>query len=143
MTQRWFPDDAPTPAANDETRPFWEAAREHRLVFQRCSACKTWRHPPSPICPSCQSFDATWDEVPGTGTVFSYAVVHTPHHPSLRGSIPYACVLVEIDGTDGAVRFLSNLVDTPVESVAVGQRVEVAWEDMSDQLTVPRFRPTA
>lgn len=140
MTERWFPDDAPTPAASDETRPFWDAAREHRLVFQRCTACRTWRHPPAALCPACQSFDVAWEEVAGTGTVFSYAIVHQPHHPSLAPLLPYACVLVEIDGADG-LRFLCNLVDVPVESVAVGMPVEVTWEDMSSELTVPRFRP--
>ncbi len=139
MTTRWFPDATPSPAADAETRPFWEACREHRLVVQRCAACGTWRHPPRPVCAACASFDTTWDEVPGTGSVATYTVVHQALHPALRDVVPYVVVLVELDGTGGA-RLASNLVGSPPEAVAVGARVEVAWEDMGAELTVPRFQ---
>lgn len=140
VSERWFPDDAPSPAANEFTRPFWDGCREHRLTLPRCSACGHRRAPYRVLCPACRSFDHTWDAVPGTGTVFTYAVVHQPHHPSLRGVVPYVAALVELDGTDG-LRFLSNVVGTDPAAVQVGMAVRVAWEDMSDELSVPRFRP--
>jgi uncharacterized OB-fold protein len=136
---RWFPDAMPSPAADAETRPFWEACRERRLVVQRCASCGTWRHPPRPVCPTCASAETTWEEVPGTGTIYSYAVVHQALHPALREHVPYGVVLVTLDGTDG-VRLASNLVGSPAEAAAVDARVAVAWEDMSPELTLPRFR---
>ena len=52
MTERWFPDEMPTPAASAETMGWWEAAADHRLVVQRCTACNATRHPPGPLCPA-------------------------------------------------------------------------------------------
>lgn len=139
MTERWFPDAMPAPAVTDDTRPFFEAALEHRLVIQRCASCGTHRHPPRPLCPYCHSFAAAWTEVPGTGTLFTYAVVHQPLMPALVDVVPYVVAMVELDGT-GGTRLTSNLVDAPLDSLGAGLPVEVTWEDMSPSLTLPRFR---
>ena len=140
MTARWFPDAMPRPAVNEDTRPFFEAARDHRLVVQRCRSCGTHRHPPRPVCATCGSFEALWEEVSGRGTLFTWSVVHQPFHPALREAVPYVVAIVELEGT-GGTRFTSNLVDAGPEHLVVGQPVEVAWEEMGPDLTLPRFRP--
>jgi uncharacterized protein len=140
VTERWFPDEMPMPAVNAETVGWWEAAAHHRLVVQRCDACGQTRHPPGPVCPHCRSSAAQWLTVPGTGTVYTYSVVHQAFIPSLQDKIPYVVVAVELDGASGA-RMVSNLVDVETEEVTVGMPVEVAWEDMGPELAVPRFRP--
>jgi uncharacterized OB-fold protein len=139
MTERWFPDAMPSPAVTDDTRPFFDAALEHRLVIQRCASCGIHRHPPRPLCPYCHSFAAAWTEVPGTGTLFTYAVVHQPLLPALVDVVPYVVAIVELDGT-GGTRLSSNLVEAPLDSLRAGLSVEVTWEDMSPSLTLPRFR---
>lgn len=138
MSTRWFPDAMPRPAVTDDTRPFFEAARAHQLVVQRCSGCGRWRHPPRPLCPHCHSFDAEWTEVSGDGTVFSYSFVHQPFTPALRAVVPYTVAIIELEGTDGT-RMASNLVDVPAEQIRAGLPVRVVWEDMSPELTLPRF----
>ncbi len=140
MTDRWFPDGMPLPHATPDTAGFWEAARHHRLVVQRCTACGEFRHPPGPICPRCASFDLAWEEVSGRGTVFTFTVGRQPFLPVLRDALPYVIAVVELDGT-GGTRMISNVVDAPVDDVHVGMAVEVAWEDMGPELTIPRFRP--
>ncbi|MGE0877778.1 MAG: Zn-ribbon domain-containing OB-fold protein [Acidimicrobiia bacterium] len=140
MSGRWFPDSVPSPSATERTKPFWDAAREHRLVVLRCASCGEFRHPPRPICPYCASFDATWTDVAGTGTVFTFSVVYQPFHPSFKEVLPYVIAHVELDGT-GGTRILSNIVDIDPEAVVVGLPVEVVFEDMSAELSVPRFRP--
>jgi uncharacterized protein len=139
MTQRWFPDEMPMPAANAETVGWWEAAAGHRLVVQRCTACGRTRHPPGPVCPGCRSSASEWSALAGTGTVYTYTVVRQAFIPSLQDKIPYVVIAVELDGASGA-RLVSNLVDAEVEEVTVGMPVEVAWEDMGPELAVPRFR---
>jgi uncharacterized OB-fold protein len=140
MTERWFPDEMPMPAANAHTMGWWEAAAAHRLVVQRCTACGATRHPPGPVCPVCRSLASEWSELAGTGTVYTYTVVRQAFIASLHDKIPYVVVAVELDGAGGA-RMVSNLVDTLPEEVVVGMPVEVAWEDMGPELAVPRFRP--
>ena len=134
MTERWFPDSMPLPAANAETLPWWEAAREHRLVAQRCMACGALRHPPGPRCPSCSASESDWQELSGRGVVYTYTVVHQQFVPA---DVPYVVVAVELDE---GVRMVSNLVDASADEVRIGQRVDVAWEDMGPALALPRFR---
>jgi uncharacterized OB-fold protein len=134
MSERWFPDTMPLPAANAETLPWWEAAREHRLVAQRCTACGTLRHPPGPLCPSCSSVDSQWQELSGRGSVYTFTVVHQQFVPA---DVPYVVVAVDLDE---GIRMVSNLVDASPEGVAIGQRVELVWEDMGPALSLPRFR---
>ena len=140
MTERWFPDEMPMPAANAETIGWWEAAANHRLVVQRCTQCGATRHPPGPVCPRCRAMTSEWATVPGTGTVFTYTVVRQAFIPSLSDKLPYIVIAVELDGAHG-VRMVSNLVDVEPEEVSVGMSVEVVWEDMGPELAVPRFRP--
>ena len=142
MSPRWFPDDMPRPAINADTQPFFAAAREHRLVIQRCSSCLAYRHPPRPVCPRCHSFDFAWNEVSGQGRLFTWSIVHQPFHPATAAIVPYVVAVVELDGTDGT-RFTSNLVDAAPEDVRLGRAVEVVWEDIDAHLTLPRFRPCA
>ncbi len=142
MSARWFPDEMPVPAVNAETNGWWAAAAAHRLVVQRCTACATTRHPPGPVCPRCRSTVSQWLDLPGTGTVFSYTVVHQAFIPALADRIPYVVIAVELDGADGA-RIVSNLVDIDPSDVSIGMGVEVIWEDMGPQLALPRFRRAA
>lgn len=123
------------------TEPFWQAARAHRLVCQRCEECGTYRHPPLPYCWKCNSDRASWPEVPGTGTVYSYSVVNYTISPDVKEEdLPYVVVVVELDGTEGN-KHVSNLVGTGAMEVSIGDRVVVTWDDISDlNVTVPRFR---
>ena len=124
----------------DIDRGFFEAARRHELTIQRCSNCGAYQHPPRVACARCRSFDLSWAPVRPTGTVFTYTIVR---HPIgiLADYVPFVVIVVELDDAD--VRLVSNLVDDQGENVHIGLRVEVAWDDLSEELTIPRFRPIA
>lgn len=134
-----LPPTMPLPAITDDTRPFWEACRRRELVVQRCTGCGAFRHPPSPVCWQCRRFGHEWVRLSGRGTVFSHAVVHRAFLPELAAHVPYTVVVVALDDAPG-VRLVSNLVGTAAGELAVGLSVEVAFEDVSAELTVPRFR---
>ena len=140
MADRYFPDFMPSPGVSRESLPFWEAALEGRLVIQKCGACGAERHPPAPCCSKCGSHDVRTRDVDGTGVVYTYTVVHQKFIPGMPE--PYVVASVELDGTDG-VRIVSNVVDVDPAEVQVGMAVEVFFEEMSDELKVPRFRPKA
>jgi uncharacterized OB-fold protein len=125
----------PRPAMNQDTEFFWEGAQRGELLIQRCASCGTLRHPPRPACGSCRSLE--WDTVrsTGRGTVHSYVVHHYPPVPGFEP--PYVVVLVELEeGT----RLISNLVDVDANEVTIGMPVEVAFEKVDDDLTLPLFR---
>jgi uncharacterized OB-fold protein len=121
------------PSAAD--RPFWDAARQHRLVLPRCADCgHTW-FPPYPACPRCRSRAIGWEEASGRGTVFGAAVFERPY---LRAfPVPYHVALVELD--EGP-KLYGNVVDVADTDVVAGMRVEVVFDDVSDTITLPRFR---
>ncbi len=138
MSERFFPDGMPPPLADTTTLPFWEAAAEHRLVVQRCSACGHTRLPPAPICPECRSGESDWHEVSGRGEVYTFTTVHRPIAADQK--LPFVIAVVALEDS-GGLRIISNLVDVEPEAIEIGLPVEVVWEDMSDEMAVPRFRP--
>ncbi len=130
----------PLPEVTPQMAPFWEAARRHQLLVQRCRGCGTLRFPARDICSRCLSRDAEWTPVSGRGTVFSFAVMHQVYHPGFAAEVPYAVVVVELE--EGP-RMLSNVVGCPVGEITVGMPVEVVFEDVSADVTLPKFRPRA
>ncbi len=119
------------------TKPFWDAAAEHRLVAPRCVDCGHFRLPPTPFCPQCRSQKIDWVTLSGRGTVYSYTVVARAVLPDMEANLPYVPAIVELEGAGGA-RLISNVVDVPVEAVRVGSAVRVVWDDEGGP-TVPRF----
>ena len=126
----------PLPEITPAMGPFWEAARRHELVAQRCSTCGTYRFPAREICSACLSRDASWEAVSGRGTVFSRAIMHQSYHPAF--ATPYAIVIVEL--AEGA-RMLSNVIGCAPNQVRIGMPVEVTFEDLTPEVTLPKFRP--
>jgi uncharacterized OB-fold protein len=133
-------DQLPLPNPNLLDQEWWEHARNRRLCIQQCTSCGTFRHLPMPTCPNCLSFEYTWTQVSGRGTVYTYTVTHQLLSPALRDYVPYNVVLVELPDA-GNVRIISNLVLPKGESPSIGQEVEVVWEQMSEDINLPRFRP--
>ena len=140
MTTRWFPDTMPQPMTGKEALPFWQAAAEHRLVAQECGVCGHLHLPPSPICPSCRSDATGWKELSGRGEVYTYTIIHRV--VAAGQDLPFVVAVIALEGAPG-VRLISNIVDTPPEEIEIGMPVEVVWEDMGPDLTLPRFRAAA
>jgi uncharacterized OB-fold protein len=139
MSERHFPDGMPPPLADAISLPFWQAAAEHRLVVQRCTGCGHMRLPPAPICPECRSTVSDWKNLSGRGEVYTYTVVHRPI--AANQTLPFVIAVIALEGA-GGVRMISNLVDAAPEELAIGLPVELVWEDMSAELSIPRFRPS-
>ncbi|GAB2868549.1 bifunctional MaoC family dehydratase N-terminal/OB-fold nucleic acid binding domain-containing protein [Nocardioides pacificus] len=128
----------PRPAVNLDNQFWFEAAKEHRLVIQRCASCETLRHPPGPGCPHCGSFE--WDtvEASGAATLYSWIVAHHPKHPAF--DYPQLIAVVELaEGT----RLITNLVECAGDDLEIGMALELQWLDADPELTLPVFRPAA
>lgn len=130
------------PAADVWTQPFWDAAKQHRLVGACCAECGAFRMPPTPFCPHCRSQRLNWVDLPGTGTVYSYSIVAHAIMPGMEDSLPYVTAVIALDGA-GGTRLISNVVDIPIEQVRVDLKVRVIWDDDWGGVTVPRFTADA
>jgi uncharacterized OB-fold protein len=111
------------PAADELTRPYWEAARRGTVSLQRCTACGHVWHPPQPTCPECRSGDVEWVASTGFGTVHTFTVVHHAAHRAVVGTTPYVVALVELH--EGP-RVVCNVVGCPPTDVSVGAAVRFA-----------------
>ena len=128
----------PIPRVTPELAPFFAAAKRGELVVQRCAGCGLLRFPPRELCSRCWSRDATWVPVSGRGEVFSFYWMHQIYHPGFATEVPYAVATIALE--EGP-HVLSNVVGTSREELRVGLPVEVVFEDASDEVTLPKFRP--
>ena len=135
----YFPEGMPIPVIEPLTEPFWSAARERRLVIQHCTACGTFRHLPHVLCGTCQSPDYDWVGSAGRGSVYTFTIVGHPVHDATNDVVPYNVSIVELDDC-GNVLVPSNVVDCAPEDIEVGMPVVVEWDEVTDEITMPRFR---
>jgi len=144
MTQGVYPIPLTQNYADDSTRPFWDAMLEHRFVGARCTHCATFQIPPAPRCYNCLNDAYEWVELPGTGTIYGFTIVRRALAPEMESAIPYVSAIIELDGTQGAgARFAANIIDCDPDAVRTGDRVEVLYDKLDEELVVPRFRPIA
>lgn len=135
MTEQ--PYTKPLPVLQGFAGEFYGWCAKGELRFQRCSGCKTWRHVPRAMCPECGSMDWTWERSSGRGKVFTWTTTALPLHPAFKGSTPYASVVVEMDE---GVRVVTELLDCTPEDLAIGLPVSVAFDAVTPEVTLPKFR---
>ena len=117
--------------------PFWEGCSRNELLLQQCSACGTFRHPPSAVCPSCLSAQHAWVAASGRGTVYTFAIVRQALAKAWEDKVPYTVAVIELE--EGP-RFLTELVDVAPDDVTIGMPVEVSFTER-DGVTLPLFHP--
>jgi hypothetical protein len=54
----------------------------------------------------------------------------------MEGRLPLSVVTVELDE---GVRILGNVLNMAPDKVAIGQRVELAWDAVNDETAYPAF----
>jgi len=123
-----------------ESKEYWEGCKNHELRIQRCKDCGAYRWYPRPMCHQCNSMNVEWVKASGKGTVYIWTVVVHPTGAVWVDEVPYTVAIVELEE---GVRMLSNMVDCEPEELRVGMPVEVVFDDVTDQVTLPRFRPAS
>jgi uncharacterized OB-fold protein len=126
----------PIPSPSALSLPFWEGTRQGKLLLQRCLACGAYRWTPQHLCIACHAEDYAWTEVSGRGTLYSYTIVGRPPLPAFEPGYVVAVVRLE----EGPL-MLTNLVDCAAERLRIDLAVEVAFEKVSEAITLYKFRP--
>lgn len=127
----------PLPRITEATRAYWEAAREGRLLLQRCRPCEAFFHYPRPWCPACWRADFEWLPASGRGRVVTYTVVHQAPFESYAGE-PYVLAVVRLD--EGP-QMMANVLEIDPRRMRVDLEVEVTFEERAGGWRVPQFRP--
>lgn len=128
--------DLPTPDL--ETQPFWDGARADKLLIRRCLDCDKTHFYPRPFCPMCWSTNVEWMEASGRATLYTWSVVHRNDLPPFGDRVPYVAAVVELE--EGP-RMITNVVESGFDSLEVGMALRVAYQPISDDVTIPVFAP--
>jgi hypothetical protein len=131
--------EKPLPRPTPETQHYWDGAKAGELRLQRCQACQHTYFPPRPFCPKCASREVAVVKASGRGRLYSYVINQRPP-PGFEADAPYAIAVVELE--EGP-RMMSNIVgvaQTP-EALALDMALEVTFDAVTDEISLPKFRP--
>ena len=106
--------------------------------IQHCFACDKYVFYPRHLCPHCGSAALTWRNASGRAVVYSTTVAR--RRPD-RGGDYNVCIV----GLEEGPRMPSNLVisDPDPTNIKIGMAVEVVFEVLDDNITLPKFRLAA
>jgi uncharacterized OB-fold protein len=126
------------PTPDEDSRPYWDAAREGRLLVARCGACGRAHHYPRPFCPFCWSFDVTPEQASGRATLYTHSTVYLNDLAPFVERLPYVAALVELE--EGP-RLMTNIVGCDPADLRIGMPLEADFTPLDDELTATVFRP--
>jgi uncharacterized OB-fold protein len=124
------------PLITSSNRAFWDAARRHELAVARCRDCGKFYLPPA-TC-ACGNPRPEWVKAGGRGQVFTFCIYHQAFHPAWQDALPYNVAYVKLD--EGPL-LVTGIVDCANQDIFIGMSVEVVFEDINDDVTLPKFRP--
>ncbi len=131
--------EKPLPVATATSRPFWEALTRHEVQIQQCSACHAWIYYPRTCCPRCLSPELEWQQISGTGTLYSFTIARRPTAPFWADELPQLIAMVELD--EGP-RLTSTLCNVEEDAIRVGMRLQPVFDDIGDKnVTLLRYEP--
>ena len=119
------------PVPGPDTQAFWDAAAKGKLLIKKCADCKKSHYYPRAMCPYCLSAKTEWRETKGTGTIYTYSVMR-------RAPVPYALAYVALDE---GVTMMTNIVDTDLDTIKIGQKVKLVFKPSEGGPPVPCFAP--
>jgi uncharacterized protein len=125
------------PLIDSAMRPFWDGARHRALMVYRCLTCGTY-YWPAVDCAACDNPKMEWLRVSGRGYVNTYVVYYQLYHPGWKEEIPYNVSWIKLD--EGAI-LLTNIVGCRNVDIYLGMPVEAVFEDITEEVTLPKFRP--
>jgi len=128
----------PVPKPTPETEGFWEGCRQGELRVQRCPDCNHVQFPPRRYCSGCLSDRTAFERASGLGVVRSWTIVSIPVSPAFAADVPFAMALI---GLDEGPTLLAGIRGCAPDAVHIGMRVEVEFEERSEEIHVPYFHP--
>ncbi|MFL5280746.1 MAG: Zn-ribbon domain-containing OB-fold protein [Rhodopila sp.] len=130
----------PVPVPDDISVPFFDGARDGRLMLQHCTGCGKWSFPVRERCPHCFAAKLEWRAASGRGTLYTFTIMHQVMNPGFASSVPYNVAQVDLEE---GVRMVSNVIGISNEALKVGMKLEAVFEDVGDNVRLPKFRLAA
>ena len=118
-----------------DTKPFWDGVKAGKLLLQYCTEANKFQYYPRPVSIYTGRRTLEWREASGKGVIYAFTVVRIPG-PGLEGRLPLCVATVELDE---GVRMIVNIVDCAPEDLAIGKRVKLSWDRLTDDAQYPAF----
>ena len=126
------------PIPTVETQRYWDACQQEKLLIQQCKECEHVQFYPRLMCTQCSSRDVGWIESRGFAKVLTYTIIHRPILPAYQKEAPYILAVVQLD--EGPT-MMTNIVNSPLDSVECGLQVKVSFQQWAADFLVPVFEP--
>jgi uncharacterized OB-fold protein len=128
----------PLPKPTPWSKPFWDGCKNGKLLIQQCKECQRYVFYPKLFCPFCLSYDLNWIEATGKGKIYTFTVVYSYQPTEFSADVPYVVAVIDLEE---GVRMMSNIVGCKPEAVKCDMDVEVVFEKVSHDVTLPKFKP--
>jgi len=128
----------PLPEFRPETKPFWDSCKNHELLLPKSKDTNEFFFYPRAISPGDNMSDVIWEKASGKAKVWTYSIHHMGPTKAYKGDGPYVVALVE---TEEGVKMMTNIIDCDPKDVYVGMDVEVVFDDVTPEVTLPKFKP--
>ena len=127
----------PLPEVTPRMAAFWSAAKRGRFAIQQCTVCGACYFPATDVCSKCLGSELVWIDASGRGVVYSFVVMHHVYHPAFADRVPY--VIADVRLEEGP-HVISRIDRIDSAELSIGMAVTVAFEDASDEVSLPYFR---
>ena len=135
-----MPYNKPIPEMGDPlTKPFWDAAKEDRLVLPRCTSCNRVHWYPRFICPFCHSTEIEWIYGSGIGYIHTFAVQHRAFG-GWAEETPFVTAYIDLAEGDRMFTVLRGVDPAKPETIKIGAMVKVEFEPASEDVHIPFWR---
>ena len=128
----------PVPIPDEASQPFFDGARAHCLMIQQCTTCGAVMWPVKTRCDNCLSPTVSWVQASGKATLYSFVLMHQIYHPGFASEVPYN--IAQVDLEEG-LRILTNVVSCSNADLQIGMPLEVTFEAITNEVTLPKFKP--
>jgi uncharacterized protein len=128
------------PTIDTFTEAFWRAAKCEQLLIRRCEDCGRVHYYPRPFCPSCWSNNVAWVKASGRAVLYTYSTIYENDLPPFVDLVPYVAAVVDLE--EGP-RMTTQIIDCDPRELRIGLELEVAFRPVTDEITLPVFRPVA
>jgi uncharacterized protein len=125
----------PAPTSNADSAPYWNAAKDGKLMLRKCASCQHIHFMPRYLCPVCWSQDLQWIEASGKGTVHSFTIIRRASSPAFVSKVPYVVALIDLQ--EGP-RMMANIVGDDALGVVIDEPVTLQFEARED-MKLPQF----
>ncbi len=128
----------PLPLITELSKQFYNACKQGKLLYQKCDDCGQVVFFPKEFCPNCMGRYLGWLESSGKGKIYTFTVTYDFAPPEFMTDVPYAIAIINMDE---GFSIMSNIVECDFERLKCDMPVEVVFDPVTSEITLPKFRP--